>query len=108
MKTWDCEVEFNPLPNDKILDYSKLKALVEDRINVTQNLNFINPFPKQAFVFTCLQYKSYENAVAKGEIYSYQAISLFTTVFSTLSENFPPFLSNSKLSSANSFQFGRI
>ena len=34
-----------------------------------------------------------------------QAISPFPTVFSTLLENFPPFLSNLKLSSANSFSF---
>ena len=26
------------------------------------------PFPKQALVFTCLQYKSFENTVEKGEI----------------------------------------
>ena len=26
------------------------------------------PFPKQALVFTCLQYKSFENTVGKGEI----------------------------------------
>ena len=31
--------------------------------------NFIfKPFPKQALVFTCLQYKSIENTVGKGEI----------------------------------------
>ena len=26
------------------------------------------PFPKQALVFTCLQYKPFENTVGKGEI----------------------------------------
>ena len=26
------------------------------------------PYPKQALVFTCLQYKSFENTVGKGEI----------------------------------------
>ena len=26
------------------------------------------PFPKQAHVFTCLQYECYENTVGKGEI----------------------------------------
>ena len=26
------------------------------------------PFPKQALVFTCLQYKSFENTVGNGEI----------------------------------------
>ena len=28
----------------------------------------LNPFPKQALVFTCVQYKSFENTVGKGEI----------------------------------------
>ena len=27
-----------------------------------------NPLPKQALVFTCLQYKSFKNTVGKGEI----------------------------------------
>ena len=31
---------FNPLPNDKILDMSKLKAIADDKINVTQKLKF--------------------------------------------------------------------
>ena len=30
----------NPLLNDKILDQSKFKAHANDKINVTQNLNF--------------------------------------------------------------------
>ena len=29
---------FNPLPNDKILDLSKLNAFADDKINVTQKL----------------------------------------------------------------------
>ena len=28
----------------------------------------IEPFPKQALVFMCLQYKSFENTAGKGEI----------------------------------------
>ena len=46
--------------------------------------NSIEPFPKQALVFTCLQYKSFENIVGKGE----RAISPFPTVFSTGFETF--------------------
>ena len=61
------------------------------------------PFPKQALVFTCLQYKSFENTVGKGEIAHKQAISPFATVFSTLLKTFLPFSSNLKLSSAISF-----
>ena len=41
--------------------------------------------------------KPFENTVGKGEI------SPFPTVFSTRLDNFLPFLSNLKLSSANSF-----
>ena len=79
----------------------------------------INPFPRQALVFTCLQYKSYENTAEKGEIARntkavfllvcnvsllktwLRATSPFPTVLSFLLENFPPCASNLKLSSAN-------
>ena len=30
----------NSLPNDKILDWSKMKALADDKIDVTQKLTF--------------------------------------------------------------------
>ena len=37
-----CAVtSFNTLPNDKILDQSKLKDFVEDKVNKTQKLNII-------------------------------------------------------------------
>ena len=58
----------------------------------------VQPFPKQALVFTCLQYMSSENTVVKGEI----AISPFPTMFSTLLENFLPLSSSLKLLFANS------
>ena len=32
---------FNPLPNDKILDWSKLKAIADHKINVTEKLKFV-------------------------------------------------------------------
>ena len=32
VKTWDCLVEINSLPNEKILDWSKLKAFANDKI----------------------------------------------------------------------------
>ena len=44
---------FNPLPNDKILDLSKLKAFADDKINVTQKFNFV--------------FERIENIVGKGE-----------------------------------------
>ena len=54
------------------------------------------PFPKQTLVFTCLQYKSIENTVGKGEIAHNEQFLLFPTVFSTRLENFPLFSSNLK------------
>ena len=41
------------------------------------------PFPKQALVLTCLQYKSIENTVGKGEIARNERFLLFPSVFST-------------------------
>ena len=32
---------FNSLPNDKFLDWSKLNALADDKINVTEKLEFV-------------------------------------------------------------------
>ena len=58
----------------------------------------LNPFPNKPLFFTCLQSKSFENTVGKGEI-----ASPFPTLFSIFLENFLPFSSNSKLSPANSF-----
>ena len=36
-----------------------------------------NPVPKKALVFTCLQYKSFENSVGKGEIARNEQFLLF-------------------------------
>ena len=55
------------------------------------------PFRKQNLVFTCLQYKPFENTVGKGETAHNE--------FSALLKNFPPFSSNLKLLFANSFIF---
>ena len=33
-----------------------------------RGLNAIEPFPKQALVFMCLQYKAFRNTLGKGEI----------------------------------------
>ena len=41
----------------------------------------INPFPKQALVFTCLQCKSFENTAGKGEIACYEQFLLFPQSF---------------------------
>ena len=39
------------------------------------------PIPKQALVFTCLQYKSFENTVGKGEIARNEQFLLFPQCF---------------------------
>ena len=61
------------------------------------------PFPKQALVFTCLQYMPFENAVGKGEIAHNEQFLLFSQCFLPVLKNFLPFSSNLKLLSANSF-----
>ena len=73
----------------------------------TQNLkgqgNY--PFPKQALVFfTCLQYKSFENTVGKGEIARYEQFLLFPQCFLSDFRAFCPFSTSLKLSYANSFR----
>ena len=34
-------MEFNPLPSDKILDWSKLKACADNKINLIENLKLV-------------------------------------------------------------------
>ena len=50
----------------------------------------------------CLQCNSIENVVEKGETAHNKAICSFPIVFSTLSEKFPPFLGDLRLSSTYS------
>ena len=35
------EERVNCLPNDKIIDWSKLKAFADDNINITEKLKFV-------------------------------------------------------------------
>ena len=58
---------FNSLPNDKIVDLSKLKAFADDKLNVTQKLKF--PLGRV------------ENFVGKGENAGYQHFLLFPQCF---------------------------
>ena len=62
----------------------------------------LNPFPNNPCFFTCLQYKSFENTVRKGEIAGNERFLPFPQ-FSTILENFLPLSSNAKLSNAKSF-----
>ena len=54
---------FNSLPNNKFLDWSKLKAFVNDKINATEKFNFV--------------LGRVENIVEKGENAGYQHFLLF-------------------------------
>ena len=49
------------------------------------------PFPKQALVFTCLQYKSFENNARKEEIACNEQFLLFAQCFLPLSKTFRHF-----------------
>ena len=57
----------NSLPNDKILDVTKLKAFADDKINVAQKM--ISVFDRV------------ENIVEKGENAGYQHFLLFPQCF---------------------------
>ena len=53
--------------NDKILDWSKLKAFVDDKINVTEKFKFL--------------FERVESIVGKGENAGYQHFLLFPKCF---------------------------
>ena len=57
----------SPLPNNKVLDQSKFKAKADDKINVTQNLNF--------------GLGKVENILGNGENAGYQHFLLFPKCF---------------------------
>ena len=102
-------LSFNPLIYN--LNVSILcRCRLQTAKNMQSDLNFkhicnpvLNPFPNKPWFFMCLQYKSFENTVGKGEIAQNEQFLPFPTVFSTFLENFLVFSSNLKLSSANSF-----
>ena len=57
----------NPLSNNRILDWSKLQAFAEDKINVTQKLE--------------VALERVENLVGKGENAGFQHLLLFPQCF---------------------------
>ena len=82
-------------------------------------LEMAKTFPnKPALVFTCQQYKSFQNTVGKEEIAcnycrkrrncSLQAISPFPTVFFYLFEKLSTILIRFKIVICKHFQFGRV
>ena len=60
-------MSFNPLPDDKILDWSKLKQSADDNIEVDVNSRKFS--------------KLVENTVGKGEIARYEQFLLFPQCF---------------------------
>ena len=58
---------FNSLPNNKFLDWTKLKAFADDKINVTEKLKSV--------------LERVENIVGKGENAGYQHFLLFPQCF---------------------------
>ena len=58
---------FSPLPNNKISDWSKFKAIADDKINVTEKLKFV--------------LGRVENIVRKGENAGHQHFLLFSQCF---------------------------
>ena len=64
-------VLFNPLPNDKIFDWSKLKAFADDNLKVVKMMIDV--------------IERVENTVGKGENAGYQLFLLFPQCFQKLS-----------------------
>ena len=70
---WECKMllnimfSVNPLPDDKILNLSKLKAFAGEKINVSEKLKY--------------PYGRVENIVGKGENAGYQHFLLFPQCF---------------------------
>ena len=62
-----CKRGFDSLPNEKFLDWSKLKAFPDDKISVNQKLKF--------------DIGRVENIVGKGENAGYQHFLLFPQCF---------------------------
>ena len=64
-------------------------------------------FPKQALVFTCLQYKSFEITVGKGKIACHEQFLLFSQCFLPLGD-LSAFFIQLKIVVCKLFQFGRV
>ena len=56
-------IRINPLPNNKTMDWSKVEAFPDERINVTKNLDLL--------------WGRVENILGKGQNYGYQHFLLF-------------------------------
>ena len=74
----------------------------------TMAIKFVEPFPKQALVFTCLQSKSFENTLGKGEIARNEQISHFPAVFCYPFEELSAIFIKFKIAICKLFQFDRV
>ena len=84
-----------------------MRAITENRFQLVEwhymGVLF-NPVPnKPCMVFTCLQFKPFENTVGEGEIASNEKFLLFPLCFLPVWITFLPFSSNLEMSSANPF-----
>ena len=103
LTTMSSSGSLNPPHNSELYrnEMAFLKTLlVKENIEVTSIFS-LYPFPEQALVFTCLQYKSLENTVGKGEIARNEQFLLFPQCFLPFWRPFYHF-HNFKMSSANS------
>ena len=66
-KLTENDILFHTLPNDKILDWFKLKAFADDKTNETEKVNFV--------------VGRVENIVGKGENAGYRHFLLFPQCF---------------------------
>ena len=68
---------------------TELKIQVFEMLQLLENYKvFLYPFPKQALVYMCLLYKSFENTVWKGEIAHDEQFLLFPQCFLTIWRTF--------------------
>ena len=74
-------MENHTLPLQKAEKKKVFTAFIPSLMSCTEPLLLHQPFPKQALVFTCLQYKSFENTAGKGEIARYEQFLLFPQCF---------------------------
>ena len=65
-------------------------------------------FPKQALVFTCMKYMSFENTVWKGEIAHDEQFLLFPQCFLSIFENFSAIFLKFEIVVCQLFEFGRV
>ena len=73
--------------------------------NSKDKINFVNPFPNKPWFLRVCSTSLFENTKGKGQIAHNEQFILFPRFFSALLENFLPYSSNMKFSSANSFSF---